>query len=57
MVISFSDWSLAIGARLMARDLMQQGSARNSLDGLAAPGQGGAIGPWVNGQGRRHSSP
>jgi hypothetical protein len=40
---------MSLGARLMARDLMQLGSARNSPDGLAAPGQGGAIGPWVNG--------
>jgi hypothetical protein len=34
---------MSLGARLMARDLMQLGSARNSLDGLAAPGQGNRL--------------
>ena len=47
MVISFVrlepryvPWREAHGARLMARDLMQLGSPRNSPDGLAATGQG-----------------
>ena len=47
MVISFSQigasvcpWREAHGARLMAPDLMQLGSPRNSPDGLAATGQG-----------------
>jgi hypothetical protein len=31
---------MSLGARLMARDLMQLGSPRNSPDGLAATGQG-----------------
>jgi hypothetical protein len=46
----FSDWSLgmSLGARLMARDLMQLGSPRNSPDGLAATGQdiGAGYGPY-----------
>jgi hypothetical protein len=48
---------MSLGARPMARDLMQVGSGRNSLDGLAAPGGAGLQPLGSMAKGRRHSSP
>jgi hypothetical protein len=66
MVISFLELeplACLLGTGLMAQELMRVTSPRNSLNGLAAPGQGsGEWGhrpgrDWVDAQGRHIRSP